>query len=435
MPMSERPLVALVYQRPSLPWMFRSAKAAGIDLVLVHRPDPLPDERLPDVLPDAVVETLALDLGEGAKAIEKLAELHLRRPLDGIITCYDAGVQWVAGAARALGVPGLSERTARAVRDKRVMRDCFAKAGLNSPRHVSLAAPGEWKAAAELTFPVVVKPADGFGSMGVSRADDPAELEQAVRRVWDVCRLHLAYDTTERETAGLVVEEYLDGAEFCVESLAYRGEVRVYVIGYKGRPQGPYFEESVYRAPAQIPADLEQRIIREVTLAHDALGVTDGPTHTEFRLRGDTPYLLETGARVGGSGISHYVAQQVTGVDYAAEAFRICAGLRPLHWDEPLVKRGVGANYAIPIGGSGLIRAMDGFDEVRADPRVDHVAQMLRPGDLVRPYPEQSGYPGFVLSRHESYADAERFHEWLDQVIRIEYDQPEPARRAEGATA
>jgi biotin carboxylase len=432
---SERPFVALVYQRPSLPWMFRSAKAAGIDLVLVHRPNPLPDERLPDVLPDAVVETLPLDLNEGAKAVEKLAELHERRPLDGITTCYDAGVQWVAGAARALGLPGLSERSARAVRDKRAMRDAFAEAGLNSPRHVALATPAEWKKAADLAFPVVVKPADGFGSMGVSRVDDVSGLEQTVRHVWDIGRLHLSYDSAGRETAGLVVEEYLDGPEFCVESLAYRGEVRVYVIGYKGQPRGPYFEESVYRAPAQIPAGLEQKIIREVTRAHDALGITDGPTHTELRLRGDTPYLLETGARVGGSGISHYVAQQVTGVDYAAEAFRICAGRRPLHWDEPLTKRGFGANYAIPIGGSGIIRAMRGFDEVRADPRVDHVAQMLRPGDLVRPYPDQSGYPGFVLSRHESYADAERFHEWLNQVIQIDYDQPEPARGSEDAPA
>src|SRR5690606_40487864 len=90
---------------------------------------------------------------------------------------------------------------------------------------------------------------------------------------------------------------------------------------------GPHFEEGVYRAPASLPADVEEDIRREVTAAHRALGITDGPTHTELRLRGGvTPYLLEMGARIGGSGVSQYIASGVTGIDFAAQALRIAAG-------------------------------------------------------------------------------------------------------------
>src|SRR5690606_41948564 len=95
----------------------------------------------------------------------------------------------------------------------------------------------------------------------------------------------------------IFLEEYLDGTEFAVESLAHGGDVRILTIGYKGDPQGPHFEEGVYRAPASLPADVEEDIRREVTAAHRALGITDGPTHTGLRLRGGvTPCLPDMGS-------------------------------------------------------------------------------------------------------------------------------------------
>lgn len=165
--------------------------------------------------------------------------------------------------------------------------------------------------------------------------------------------------------------------------------------------------------------------MREVVAAHVALGVTDGPTHTELRLRGgDRPYLLELGARVGGSGVSHFIVQHTTGVDYAAEALRLAAGLPPspaAMGVEPSEACGVAANYIVPCGGSGVVTAIQGLDELAGDRRVDHVVRMLHPGDVVRPYPDFTAYPAFVLSHHASAQDAEEFHQFLKRHIRVEY--------------
>ena len=57
-------------------------------------------------------------------------------------------------------------------------------------------------------------------------------------------------------------------------------------IGYKGYPQGPYFEEGIYLAPAPLPAAVQAAVVDQVRRAVLALGITDGPTHTELRLRG-----------------------------------------------------------------------------------------------------------------------------------------------------
>lgn len=416
---TDTPTVVLVYQRASLPWVFTSAERAGIDLVLVPRPDETVSETS---LPPAVREVLRLDLdADRAGALETLHRRHLAHPYQGIHTLFDPAVPFVAEAAELLGLPGIDRESARAAQDKRVMRRRLAAAGLHVPRFVTLDDPGQWEAGLDLAFPVVVKPAGGVSSLGVTRADTPESLKPVVDQVWQVAGNALI------PVSGVVIEEYLDGPEYVVESLAYRGEVTVLTIGYKGDPQGPYFEESVYRAPAPLPQAVVDDIRREVVAAHAALGVTDGPTHTELRLRGGvTPYLLEMAARVGGSGVSQYIVSHVTGVDFAAQALRIAVGLPP----EPLPASGragmpepIGAagNYIVQCGGSGRISAIHGLDEARADPRVDHVVQMLHPGDLVRPYPDFPGYPAFVLSRHADTAETEEFHRHLEETIRIEY--------------
>jgi hypothetical protein len=75
----------------------------------------------------------------------------------------------------------------------------------------------------------------------------------------------------------------------------------------------------------------------------------------------------------------------------------------------------------VPCGGSGRITAIHGLDELANNPCVDHIIQMLFPGDVVRPYPDFTGYPAFVLSHHPSTRDAEDFHRALAHNIRVEY--------------
>jgi biotin carboxylase len=408
--------VVLVYQRISLPWVFQAARRAGIDVVLVPRPD---ETVTLDAAPDGVVDVLPLDVfGDPAHALDVLRRQHCERGFDGIVTLYDPAVPFVAEVADALGLPGIGAANALAAQDKRLMRTRLAAAGCKVPGFVTLESAAAWAQAADLAFPVVIKPATGYSSLGVTRVDARDDLASTMAEVAAVSRATLGADT------GFVVEEYLDGPEYAVESLAYQGELQVLTIGYKGEPTGPYFEEGVYRAPAHLSDAVTAAIVGEVTAAHKALGIADGPTHTELRLRGGhTPYILEVGARVGGSGVSHYIVEGATGVDFAAQALRVAAGLAPSRFTPggPAPAIAAAANYIVPCGGSGPITAIHGFDEVRADSRVDHLVQMLFPGDVVRPYPEFSGYPAFVLSRHPDTADAEDFHAALERDIRVEY--------------
>ncbi|AAT89086.1 hypothetical protein Lxx12420 [Leifsonia xyli subsp. xyli str. CTCB07] len=50
------------------------------------------------------------------------------------------------------------------------------------------------------------------------------------------------------------------------------------------------------------------------------------------------------------------------------------------------------------------------------------VIQMMHPGDVVRPYPDFTGYPAFVLSAHAAYEELIGFHELLDREIEVVYE-------------
>lgn len=422
--MPQRPKLVLVGQLSTHPWVFDAAARAGIDLVLVPRGD---DTAESAARANAVVEVLPLDIdGNPEGALSALADRYRREPFAGIMAGNEKVVPFVARAARELGLPGLSDEAAAVVRDKRSMRQRLRKAGLGAPGFRVVGDPDSWIEALDLRFPVVVKPASGFSSLGVIRVDDKDGLEQAVARTRELVDTHLAPGEGTAEQAGVLVEEYLDGPEISAESLVFHGEVRVCAISWKGELTGPYFEETTLRAPAQLPAEILAEIEAEVIGAHHAFGVTEGTTHTELRLVGGVrPVLLEMGARIGGGGFMHHLVHVSSGIDLAAEALRIHLGRQPLCWSEEPVPTGHAAAYLVPVGKGGRINRVRGLDVVRTDPQVDYVVQTVGPGAQVRCYPDWSGYPAIVLSRHDSDAAAVTYRDYLARTLHVEYAEAE----------
>ena len=111
------------------------------------------------------------------------------------------------------------------------------------------------------------------------------------------------YEKTD--TPGLVVEQYLPGKEFVAECFVDCDGVHVMAVGDKGHPQGPWFEETIYRLREDLDS-VQVMALREAACAGvKALGITMGAAHVEMRLDAEgLPYVIEIGARIGGSGVS-----------------------------------------------------------------------------------------------------------------------------------
>ncbi|MGI9255033.1 MAG: ATP-grasp domain-containing protein, partial [Thermomicrobiales bacterium] len=192
---------------------------------------------LPDPLATHWGVPVSLDFARPAETIGRIAELHAARPIDAILPVDDAGTLLAARAADRLGLPHNDPASALAARDKWVMRERFAAAGVPVPRfrRYPLDADPETVAGLvedEIGYPCVVKPPRLSGSRGVIRANDPGELRSA----WARTRRIVEEEGADPDAAFLLIEEYLPGVEVAVEGLLTGGTLQVLAIFDKPDP-------------------------------------------------------------------------------------------------------------------------------------------------------------------------------------------------------
>lgn len=217
--------------------------------------------------------------------------------------------------ARALKVP-TSIMDVDAFRDKAMMRDRLTKAGLRRPEYASVADPRAARAWAKRAgFPVVVKPADGTGSIGVRRVSSPTEVEEAA-----------AVAIRNSYSARCVIEKELDGPEYSVESVSW-GDGRVHTYGITAKQLGrhPFFVEHGHIHPASLSSIDSDGIVAEVHRALDAFGMTTGASHAEVIVTDEGPTIVEIAGRLGGDFIPRLV-WEATGVNLFLEELNAVAG-------------------------------------------------------------------------------------------------------------
>lgn len=409
--------IALVAQNPDLPFVFEAAGRVGCLITLVA----LPGVRIPASLPNVEKVVVQDIFGDPGGAHAWLESAHASQPFDAIVTLLEAANAFTAEAAARLGLRGVDPEAARICRDKYRQRDAMRKAGLDVPGYRLIDPAADiGSQVASLRFPLVVKPVNGRGSEGVSRANDVAELKAAVDLVQDINADQLsAYANASRGgRTGVLAEEFIDGPEYCVEAVSSPRGTTVLAISDKGNLQGPYFEERTFITPAPLAPDTEARIIDAVCAAHRQIGIEFGASHSELRLRADgTPVLLEIGARMGGSGTVHFLVETATGVDFLGAVLNqaitgVLPDLRPAH-------QAFAADWIVPVIGHGEYAGLAGAEEVRRHPATRMLLELMYPGMVVPAWPRFVGFPGFVLSAHQSYEDCHAYHAWLEETIRI----------------
>lgn len=409
--------VALLAQNPSLPFVFDAAGRADAVITL----GVLPGVQIPPGLPN-VEQARELDIfGDPDGVSAWLEGEHARHPFDAVLTLYDAAGPFTAAMAARLGLRWVRPKVARLCRDKFRQREAMREAGLDVPGYRLVDPEADIGGQVDgLRFPLVVKPVNGMASLGVTRTDNVADLKAAVDLVQSINSEQLVTiaDSTDEGRTGVLVEEFIDGPEYCVEAISGPRGTTVLTITDKGNLRGPYFEERTFITPAPLDPAIAAGITDAVRASHRQIGIDFGASHTELRLRPDgTPVLLEIGARMGGSGTVHYLVETATGIDFLGAVLH-----QAIHGDLPDLRpsrRSFATDWIMPVTGSGVFAGLVGAEEVRRHPATRMLLELMRPGTEVPPWPRWVGYPAFVLSEHASYEDCQAYHTWLEDTFRI----------------
>ncbi len=347
-----------------------------------------------------------LDFRDPEGAARRVLELSAGgAPLDAVLGVDDDTAVAAASIAQALGLRHSPAAAAAAARHKGKMRDVLAAAGVPVPPHRVLprsSDPEETARGAE--YPCVLKPTFLAASRGVILARDAEEF----RRAWD--RIGKILDEPEVRARGgdaageILVEKFIPGPEVAIEGLLTAGELRVLALFDKpDLLDGPFFEETIYVTPSRLPQETQDAIGDLVARAALALGLSEGPVHAEVRLGPRGPVLIEAAARSIG-GLCSRTLRFGTGLSLEELIVRHALGM-PAAASREEAAAGV---MMIPIPRAGVLERVTGLEEARGVKGIVEATITLRPGQKLVRLPEGWRYLGFLFSRAETPAEAER---------------------------
>jgi hypothetical protein len=287
---------------------------------------------------------------------------------------------------------GLSTNPPSAVRqlnDKAAMRDLLAGARLSPVLSREFASAAEVAAAwPDLSLPAVVKPTRMAGSRGVRLVSEAAELPE-----W---RDQLAgYDYT----GPVLVEEFLPGPEYSVETMTAEGRHHMIGITEKQLREPPGFVEIGHVHPAPVAGEQRKEIEQTVTALLDAAGYRFGPAHTEVIVTAAGVRVVESQARLAGDRIPRLI-ELATGFDAPAAIFQVLAG-DPMPAIRP---RSVAAISFFQLPAGRLV-SLSGLDEMRALPFVDTVLLHHDVGELLPDTVDNRTRHGFVIVTAPTHAE------------------------------
>jgi biotin carboxylase len=318
--------------------------------------------------------------------------------VDGVVALDDYHLVPAAVVAMNFGLRGPSVDGILSAKQKDIARRKLSAAGVRQPWFTVVA---EWRPSEAETYPypLVVKPIDDSGSVGVSLCESPAELAEAITTNLSRTTNTRGYRLSSR----VLLEQYVRGPEYSAE-LLHHDDGQWQLLGYTDRMLGG--ARGMVECTASFPVDpqgaarsaaeRETEIIGWLT----ALGLDTPAAHVEFKVTDHGDLIpIEINPRVVGGNVTRLI-EAVSGFDPMDHVLLSSVGRaparRPLHLD------GTGTvHFPIPDR-EGTITGIE-LDTTRQLP--DTVIDL----SLVTALPREVRFPlsnydwlGFILTKAEN---------------------------------
>jgi biotin carboxylase len=317
------------------------------------------------------------------------AALGAVEPVDAVLTMSELHVVVAAETAARLGHRGSPPAAVRAARDKPLARQLCRDAGIPTPGFQRVTSEAEIDPAL-LAGPCVVKPVDGLLSTDVKLCRSAEEARGHVRML-----LHdrVLVNRGQPLARAALIEEYLDGPEYSIETLTWQGRTDVVAITRKLLTPPPAFVETGHAVPAPLPEADRRACADLVGAALAAIGYDFGAAHVEIRMTGAGPRIIEINCRPAGDRITR-LAHLATGVDIPGLLIGMCLGRAPVTAD----RLDRGAAIVFLPSELGRVVAIEGREEAVAVEGVVDLAVYVSPGNELTQVGDNTDRFGHVLA-------------------------------------
>jgi S-sulfo-L-cysteine synthase (3-phospho-L-serine-dependent) len=348
--------------------------------------------RYPFLSPHPALSVIELDTNDQETLRRHFAGLCRQRTVDAVLTFSSFYVVAVAELAAENRLRFLSPEAARSCHDKHLTRQALRAAGLPTPDFwIATSADEDRELAAQLRYPVVVKPCSEAGSTGVKLVHDAEQLVTHAGGLRARGTNERGQGTDER----VLIESVIEGPEYSVETLTFGpGDTRLVGITAKLLSRLPHFVEMGHDFPARLAPELERTIGQAVAQALAAVGFDFGPAHIELRLTGRGPVIVEINPRLAGGMIPELI-RYASGVDLLAVWLDMLCG-RPVDLRPSCQQFASIRFFTAPR--AGRLAGVEGIEQAGQLPYVRLIHLDKAPGSEVHPATRALDRIGFVIS-------------------------------------
>lgn len=336
---------------------------------------------------EEIVEADTNNIGELIRALPK-------NHWDGVITTCDYYIKAVCGVAEALGLPCPFPQAVETVRHKHRLRRILDAAGISNPRYRTAGCWEEVAAAAgEIGYPLVLKPVDLASSAYVRLIRNPDDLKDAFEALEAFPQNFRGQD----RDCTYLLEEYMEGKEVSVEAVTFQGETHIIGVTEKKLTGDPYFVETGHMFPADISQE-EETVLKEYTRAAlKAAGYDYGVSHTEVKITGTGPKIVEINPRTAGGYIAEAV-EMVCGVNLLECFVSLALGQTPQIRKKETGTVSACVRFLTPERG-GTIERIEGAETIETDPNVAFHEIGECGGKVVGPPIDNAGRLGYIITK------------------------------------
>lgn len=255
---------------------------------------------------------------------EEMLKISREERINGVIhPCSEVSMNVMGRINDELHLCGISREQAVRATNKHFMRKAFEKSHAPSPMSILTEdADDAWMHLQnDFNTSAILKPSRNSGSRGIAKVTSDIDKVEFFK----------LYNTalSESRDNSVLIEQFIEGPEFSVEIIVWKGKVNVLTVTDKKTTGAPHFVELGHNQPSCFPTETVALIKDAAIRGVKALGVDNCACHAEVKVKDGNAYLMEVGARLGGDFISTVLTRLSTGVDMVAAAIDCALNVEP----------------------------------------------------------------------------------------------------------
>jgi biotin carboxylase len=194
-----------------------------------------------------------------------------------------------------------------------------------------------------IEFPIVLKHIDSNGSKDVFFCEDRHKYEE-----------HASYLSNKYPSAEFLIEEYINGPQYLVETLVIDKKVHVIaIIKQEIKYFNGHFIITGYQVCIDLESEFKQKLIQSVEELIQLHHLENGPCHLEIRLIHDEWKLIEINPRISGAGMNQLL-EIALGINLVKETLKFLLNEKVNL--EPRLQNNTFAEYGVVLHSGRLLR-------------------------------------------------------------------------------